>query len=102
MTSNGSITYITNDADFVSADCPTGYWVRKYFDPDPSQDIEAKCTIDGIAYRYAETLLINAEAKAELGTITQADLDKTINQLRDRVAMPHLTMEVGFTDGQLA
>lgn len=98
MTASGNITYITNDADFVSADCPTGYWVRKYFDPDPSQDIEAKCTIDGIAYRYAETLLINAEAKAELGTITQADLDKTINKLRDRVAMPHLTLEVGFTD----
>lgn len=53
---------------------------------------------DGIAYRYAETLLINAEAKAELGTLSQADLDKTINVLRDRVAMPHLTVEVGFTD----
>lgn len=98
MTASGDVTYITKDSDFVSADCPTGYWVRKYFDPDPSQDIEAKCTIDGIAYRYAETLLINAEAKAELGTITQADLDRTINQLRDRVAMPHLTLEVGFTD----
>ena len=55
-------------------------------------------TADGIAYRYAETLLINAEAKAELKTISQEDLDKTINVLRDRVGMPHLTMEVGFTD----
>jgi len=55
-------------------------------------------TYDGIAYRYAETLLINAEAKAELGTITQADLNKTINVLRDRAGMPHLTLEVGFTD----
>ena len=55
-------------------------------------------TADGIAYRYAETLLINAEAKAELGTINQSDLDKTINVLRDRVGMPHLMMEVGFTD----
>ena len=30
-------------------------------------------------------LLIHAEAKAELGTITQQDLDKTINLLRARL-----------------
>lgn len=45
-------------------------------------------------FRYAETLLVNAEAKAELGTLTQADLDVTINLIRDRVSMPHLTMGV--------
>jgi starch-binding outer membrane protein, SusD/RagB family len=33
-----------------------------------------------------------AEAKAELGTLTQADLDMSINKLRDRVGMPHLTL----------
>lgn len=43
-------------------------------------------------YRYAEVLLSNAEAKAELGDINQADLDNTINKLRDRVNMPHLTL----------
>ena len=37
-------------------------------------------------------LLINAEAKAELGLCTQDVLDKTINQLRDRVEMAHLTV----------
>jgi hypothetical protein len=40
--------------------------------------------------RLGEVLLNYAEAKAELGTITQADLDISINKLRDRVAMPHL------------
>lgn len=44
--------------------------------------------------RYGETLLINAEAKAELGTLMQSDLDATINKLRDRVEMPHMTMSV--------
>lgn len=43
-------------------------------------------------YRYAEVLLINAEAKAALGTITQSDLDKTINLLRKRVNMPDLNL----------
>lgn len=43
-------------------------------------------------FRYAEVLLVHAEAKAELGTITQSDLDKTINLLRRRVKMPDLNL----------
>jgi len=47
-------------------------------------------TYDFFIFRYAETLLIEAEAKAELGQCTQATLDATINKLRDRVGMPHM------------
>jgi hypothetical protein len=47
-------------------------------------------TYDFFIFRYAETLLIEAEAKAELGQCTQAVLDNTINVLRDRVGMPHM------------
>jgi len=47
-------------------------------------------TYDVFIFRYAETLLIEAEATAELGTCTQATLDLTINKLRDRVGMPHM------------
>jgi len=47
-------------------------------------------------FRYAEVLLINAEAKAESGTISQADLDQTINVLRARVKMPFLNVGVGL------
>ncbi|MNY34922.1 SusD family protein [compost metagenome] len=43
-----------------------------------------------IVYRYAEVLLNYAEAKAELGTITQDDINNTIKKLRDRVGMPNL------------
>jgi starch-binding outer membrane protein, SusD/RagB family len=52
--------------------------------------------IDVPLYRFAETLLVYAEAKAELGQITQSDLDITINRLRDRVGMPHLSMSVAI------
>lgn len=45
-----------------------------------------------IYFRYGETLLNYAEAKAELGTLTQDDLDKSINKLRDRVGMPDMTL----------
>ena len=39
-----------------------------------------------------------AEACAELGTITDADLDNTINKLKDRAGLPHLSTTVGFND----
>lgn len=37
-----------------------------------------------IEFRYGEVLLMLAEAKAILGTLTQDDLDRTINKLRER------------------
>ena len=43
-------------------------------------------------FRLAEIYLNYAEALAELGTLTQKDLDISINKLRDRVSMPHLDM----------
>ncbi len=39
-----------------------------------------------------------AEAKAELGTITQEDLNKTINLLNARAGLPDLNINPGFTD----
>ena len=49
---------------------------------------------DAPIFWYAEILLNYAEACAELGSITQTDLDKSINLLRDRVGMPHLLTSV--------
>ncbi|MDX9883543.1 MAG: RagB/SusD family nutrient uptake outer membrane protein [Prolixibacteraceae bacterium] len=69
----------------------TGYRVIKAL-PERKQWASLSSYNDIIYFRYAETLLIYAEAKAELGTLTQADLDKSINKLRDRVAMPHLKL----------
>lgn len=68
--------------------CPTGYMASKFRDPVPAQNEANQTTYDWYVFRYAEVLLINAEAKAELGTITQEDLDKTINQLRARLDEP--------------
>ncbi|MFV0592042.1 MAG: RagB/SusD family nutrient uptake outer membrane protein [Draconibacterium sp.] len=51
--------------------------------------------VDDVLIRYAEGLLALAEAKAALGTISQADLDKTVNVLRGRVGMnPMLLSDV--------
>lgn len=57
-------------------------------------------TYDFFIFRYAETLLIDAEARAELGTCTQTVLDNTINLLRDRVGMPHMVIATLQKDPQ--
>jgi len=67
----------------------TGYRIVKAL---PTRDQWNAAYYDVIIFRYAEALLIYAEAKAELGTLAQADLDISINRLRDRVNMPHLNM----------
>ncbi len=40
----------------------------------------------------AEVYLNFAEAKAELGTLSNEDLDKSINLLKDRAGLPHITI----------
>lgn len=76
----------------------TGYRLYKMYSPLAEDNEYIKCTLDDLIYRYGEVLLNYAEAKAELGECDQAVLDKTINKLRDRVGMKHLTVNVGFTD----
>ena len=75
----------------------TGYYLFKYYDPNAlAYDSNTNAAI---VFRYGEILLIYAEAKAELanarsGTFTQADLDMSVNLLRDRVGMSHMMMSV--------
>ncbi|TDU43044.1 putative outer membrane starch-binding protein [Gelidibacter sediminis] len=68
----------------------TGFQIYKGGITDNAQRIES--WTGAIIFRYAEVLLNFAEAKAELGTLTQADLDKSINLLRARVGMPALNI----------
>lgn len=69
----------------------TGYQVSKFIS-DVSQDGDGASYQDVAFIRYAEVLLNYAEAKAELGVLTQDDIDKTIKLLRARVGMPNLNM----------
>jgi len=57
-------------------------------------DLSARESIDIPVIRYAEMLLIYAEARAELGELTQADLDISVNLIRNRAGMPPLSMSV--------
>ena len=69
----------------------TGYAPIKYF-RGPEEDGYQMSDCDLILFRAAEVYLNFAEAKAELGTISQADIDRSIKPLRDRVGMPNLSM----------
>lgn len=74
----------------------TGYQPVKYVqEPTASGgniDRNDRSTCDLPVYRYAEVLLNYAEAKAELETLTQADLDMSVNLIRSRAGMPPLDM----------
>ncbi|MBO8477290.1 MAG: RagB/SusD family nutrient uptake outer membrane protein [Bacteroidetes bacterium] len=48
---------------------------------------------DLIIFRMGEVYLNFAEALAELGTLTQEDLDKSINRLRSRAGMPDMNKD---------
>lgn len=69
----------------------TGYQPIKYV-TTVDQDLWNGADIDLIVFRAGEVFLNYAEAKAEAGTLTQEDLDLSVNKLRDRVGMPHMDM----------
>jgi hypothetical protein len=78
----------TGDNSVDRADAsPTGYYVAKYF--DPTADANLNSGLNLILVRYADVLLMHAEAKNELGQLTAAEWDRTIGALRRRA---------GFTD----
>ncbi|HPE75348.1 MAG TPA: RagB/SusD family nutrient uptake outer membrane protein [Draconibacterium sp.] len=70
----------------------TGYHIIKVYENNAASAAYNVSTSPAITLRLAEAMLIYAEAVAELGTITQDDLDMSINKLRDRVGMPHLML----------
>ncbi|MFC7523926.1 RagB/SusD family nutrient uptake outer membrane protein [Parapedobacter sp. GCM10030251] len=77
---------------------PSGYIIQKGYNPNLVYHVQQYEESPGMIYRYAEALLNFAEAKAELGILTQADIDKSIKPLRDRVGMPNLLVDDIATD----
>ena len=70
----------------------TGYQIIKWV-TDASGDGYMGSSNDYILFRAAEVYLNYAEAKAELGTLTQDDLKISIKKIRDRVGMPNIDMD---------
>ena len=72
----------------------TGYGVSKYDNTALAlaDRRTVKNTVCAPIYWYSVILLENAEAKAELGTLTDADMNKTLNKLYKRAQLPDQTV----------
>ena len=88
--------YMRINSDAVSSPnfgaSTTGYQITKWV-TDASGDGYMGSSNDYILFRAAEVYLNYAEAKAELGTLTQEDLKISIKKIRDRVGMPNIDMD---------
>ena len=65
----------------------TGYYLRKWFDPTAPEGMAAGLNL--ILMRYADVLLMYAEAETELGKMNETVWNQTIRPIRERA---------GFTD----
>ena len=81
----GELAYIgnPNEKGFTSS---TGYVITKFNNPSlgASEVLAPNNPTDAPIFWLAEVLLNYAEASAELGVLTQSDLDATLNLLRAR------------------
>lgn len=80
---------------YLSYYSSSGYAQHKFLNEETQDTREGTGSLnitDAPVIRLGEVLLNYAEAAAELGALSQADLDVSINKLRDRadVLMPHL------------
>ncbi|WP_430811911.1 MULTISPECIES: RagB/SusD family nutrient uptake outer membrane protein [unclassified Carboxylicivirga] len=82
----GTSGKVTNDISAL-----TGYKCVKFMG-EPEFDGAAKAISDWPLFRTAEVYLNYAEAKAELNELSQADLDISINKIRQRANMPGLNL----------
>jgi hypothetical protein len=88
------ITYNCPTANQVATAGPsvTGYLIIKHW---TNEQIDNQSSTSGSQtaqiFRYAEVLLMYAEAKAELNTITNEDLELTVNALRKRAGFNFTT-----------
>ncbi|HEY0176797.1 MAG TPA: RagB/SusD family nutrient uptake outer membrane protein, partial [Pedobacter sp.] len=93
-----SVNKVANYPDKPQRNPNTGYILYKYMSEDATANNSGALgdaslfDYDRHLIRYAEVLLIYAEATFEKnGLISDIDLDLSINKIRDRVNMPHLT-----------
>lgn len=81
---------VYKDGYGFSSDCtPTGFYLKKYWDKDHSVIVNLASGLNIILIRYADILLMNAEANAELGTLDKAVWDATIKPIRVRAGFTY-------------
>lgn len=93
VTQTWYVTPVASWPFYPQRNANTGYTTYKFLSEDDyANSVNYNWSYDHHIIRYAEVLLIYAEATFEKnGTISDADLNKSINLVRQRVNMPALT-----------
>lgn len=68
--------------NYSSNSSPTGYYIKKYWDNNYRDNLYSGLNI--ILIRYADVLLMHAEALAELNELNEDNWNQTIKKLRER------------------
>jgi hypothetical protein len=92
----------TNDYIGRENGTQTGYFYRKYYDPDPNAwtaGTSWSCNINFVTIRYADVLLMYAEAMNELGEMNSEVWDKTIKALRLRAGFDNTSLAMDYPGG---
>lgn len=80
----------------------TGYFYRKYYDSNQEAwtvGTSWNCNINLITLRYADVLLMYAEAKNELGQMSSEVWDKTIRLIRQRAGFDNTPAAMDYPGG---
>ncbi len=94
----GDLFLLEPDQRAFTGNSPTGYAKRKYIRQAPEPDsggVGEPGSQDFYVIRYADVLLMRAEALAETGDLGAAA--SLVNQVRDRVNMPSVQQVEGIT-----
>lgn len=79
-------------AGYVARSNYGGYDQLKFYPPEGVRGDWGKTYTSMPIFRYAEVLLIYAEALAETNKLTSALLNNTVNKIKSRVGMPPINM----------
>lgn len=80
----------------------TGYFYRKYYDPNPAAwtgGSSWSCNINFVTIRYADVLLMYAEAMNELNQMDAGVWNKTIRALRERAGFDNTPLALDLPAG---
>jgi len=92
----------TNDRIGKENGTQTGYFVRKYYDPNPEAwtgGTSWDCNINFVTIRFADVLLMYAEALNELNEFNQEAWNKTIKLLRQRAGFENTPAAMDMPSG---
>jgi starch-binding outer membrane protein, SusD/RagB family len=92
----------TNDRIGRENGTRTGYFYHKYYDPNPdawTAGTSWECNINVIVLRWADVLLMHAEAMNELNQMDANVWDKTIKPIRQRAGFDNTPLALDFPGG---